>query len=120
MKRNWMLFQNFRWKSALHFSQEILLASRFRQTFNGVTQHGARHLPVMLLQERFLDSQIALADFAEHPAGGFVDEMSSSSFASSRSGGILIPMKTSPSPYWPGLVLKKHWRVRAVSSLASF
>ena len=46
-----------------------------REPLNRISQHGSGHDAAMGLQEVLQRGQISLPDFAQHPAGGFVDEV---------------------------------------------
>lgn len=43
--------------------------------FDGIAEHGARHGGGMLIEESEQDAFGAFAGFAQHPAGGFVDQV---------------------------------------------
>jgi hypothetical protein len=58
----------------LDFALQVLPPLRFRKSFDGVAQHGPRHTRMMRLEEFLQRSQILFADFAQHPAGGLVDQ----------------------------------------------
>jgi len=73
----YLLKPNFDWLSLqkLNLTLKIALSFLFRKLFDGVSQHGAGHFLVMHLQEAFFGLQMALADFAQHPACGFMDQI---------------------------------------------
>jgi hypothetical protein len=47
----------------------------FRMLLDGISQHRARHLTAVTGEKRFLDGNIALTNFTQHPADGLVDEI---------------------------------------------
>lgn len=56
-------------------SGEVGLAEGFGEALDCVAEHSTRHLAVMRVEERFFNSLIPFADFAEHPADRFVDQV---------------------------------------------
>ena len=59
----------------LNLALQIALSFFFRKLFDSVSQHGARHFFIVRFQEAFFRLQMALADFAQHPAGGFMNQI---------------------------------------------
>ena len=59
----------------LNLALQITLSFLLRKFFDGVSQHGAGHFLVMGLQKGFFGLQMAFADFAQHPACGFMDQV---------------------------------------------
>lgn len=58
-----------------NLSLEICFSKRFRKPFNGITQHGAGHLPVMCLQEGLFRLLVPFPYLPKHPPHRLVDQI---------------------------------------------
>src|SRR5512140_702842 len=56
-------------------ASEIALAHLRLEPLDGVTEHGARHVRRMLVEEGPQQPLVPLAHLAQHPAAGLVDEV---------------------------------------------
>src|SRR5690349_7522753 len=73
----------------LYFARKVAFAGRGIEMLDGVAESRARHGLVVLGQIIDEHSAVALADFAQHPAGGFVNEV------------VLVGQKLSNDAQWP-------------------